>query len=197
MEHYDDDNQQDANMDGADVAAAQETNAHASGDADVTQEAGEAQGRAVVVRKPGAVLSAFQLSAVVPTTTLEGRAREALAEDTEQFYRDFDPRPGCEAALARVATGLTNLAMKCLGRAGATADLTALEINAKYGIRAAEALAKVLQPLNREKSSTVTNVNVGSGGQAIVGPVTVDGQHMSPLVANPPQGHEDDGDRDD
>ena len=84
--NYDDDNEQSINMDGADIAAP-EANAHPSGDTDVIQEAGEAHGGAVVVRKPGAVLSAFQLSAVAPTTT----AREAVTADDQHKGRRWPP----------------------------------------------------------------------------------------------------------
>jgi hypothetical protein len=190
MQNYDENNEQNLNMDGADIAATPETNAQPSTDADIPPEGEEAKGTALVVREPGAVLTAFQLSGVAPTTSLAGPVGPALMDDTAQFYRDFDPRPGGEAALARAATGLTNLSMTSLGRAAETKDLAAFEINAKYGIKAAEALVKVVALLDRAKSVTVANVNVGSGGQAIVGPVTM-GVHEKEISNSPRRGEDD------
>ena len=196
-DNFDDGNEpaDDVERGGGESSISRESDAAAVGDSDQNQEAGapEATSGAVVPYqdgRSGGVLRTLQLCSVAPTTTLEGPVQGELMEGTMQLYRDFDPRPGREASLARVGTGLTNLAMTCIARALATTDLTAFDINAKYGIKAAEALVKVSGPFDQEKPVTVANVNVGSCGQTIVGPVTINGRDKG--ISNIPAGDEDD-----
>jgi hypothetical protein len=101
----------------------------------------------------------------------------ASIDDAVQLYRSFKPVDATESALARLAVGLTNAAMDSLERAAsANQKPETRQMEMKLSQKGAATIVQVLtllqklRGLDRQKVS-VGSVNVGSGGQAIVGNV--------------------------
>jgi len=92
------------------------------------------------------------------------------------LYRSFNPSDGMESTLARLSVALTSTSIDCLSRVSSFGAPSALrESELKLGIKASSAVVDILTLLEKHRQSsplvTVGNVNVASGGQAIVGHV--------------------------
>ena len=92
------------------------------------------------------------------------------------LYRSFNPSDGTESILARLSVALTNSSIDCLSRGnvfGITSRLRESEL--VLGTKLSLVVVEILTLLDKHRQSSphvnVGNVNVASGGQAIVGNV--------------------------
>jgi hypothetical protein len=113
----------------------------------------------------------FSVPQAHPDTNL-GVQREIGAIE---LYQDFKPIDATESALARIAVGLTNATMEGLQRAASNSNLDARQSELRLSQKSAATLIDVLTLLEKHRGLgpqvSVGSVNVGSGGQAIVGNV--------------------------
>ena len=113
----------------------------------------------------------FSVPQAHPDTNL-GVQREIGAIE---LYQDFKPVDATESVLARVAVGLTNATMDGLQRAASSQNLGARQTELRLSQKSAATLVDVLTLLEKRRGLgpqvSVGSVNVGSGGQAIVGNV--------------------------
>jgi len=132
----------------------------------------------VALHEPDAFMVACQvgLSVNVPQGTAPEHA--ALLQDGAiALYVSMEPRDAFESLLARLAVGLGNAAMDCLGRSAASVhSLKARDLDLRHATRAGLAVNEILKTLrhNRDQDHqkvTVGAVTVQAGGQAIVGNV--------------------------
>jgi len=110
-------------------------------------------------------------------------ASHALSQvESLMLYHGLEPRDSAESMLAALAVAMTNASMDCLGRAGRCGDsLPARDLNLRHGNKAALVARDLISALDSRrgrtpKGVTVGKVNVGSGGQAIVGNVESGGR---------------------
>lgn len=92
------------------------------------------------------------------------------------LYRSFNPSDGMESTLARLSVALTNSSIDCLSRGNVPGISSAFrETELKLGVKLSSAVVEMLTLLDKHRQSsphvTVGNVNVASGGRAIVGSV--------------------------
>lgn len=103
--------------------------------------------------------------------------QDACIEETLLEYKAMKPSDPLGSSLSRVAIGLRNGTMASLGRATAADGHPALQgKDLKLGLEGARTLAEIVKLIDARESRQVQNltvgqVNVGYGGQAIVGQV--------------------------
>jgi hypothetical protein len=107
-----------------------------------------------------------------------------------ELYRDFKPVDATESVLARLAVGFTNATMDGLQRAASHQNLEARQVELRLSQKSAATLIDVLTLLEQRRGLgpqvSVGSVNVGSGGQAIVGNVqSAPKREQKPLVLDP------------
>jgi hypothetical protein len=116
-----------------------------------------------------------QLAGTVERSLIDKSYQNERAAGAIDLYRHLDPANATESILARLAVGLTNAAMEGLQRAaGLDQTLQARHMELRLSQKSATAVVDVLNLLNKLQgpgSVTVGSVNVGSGGQAIVGTI--------------------------
>lgn len=92
-----------------------------------------------------------------------------------ELYRDFKPVDATESVLARLAVGFTNATMDGLQRAASNQNLEARQVELRLSQKSAATLIDVLTLLEKHRGLgpqiSVGSVNVGCGGQAVVGNV--------------------------
>lgn len=122
-------------------------------------------------------------------------ASQALSQvETFMLYRGLEPRDSAEAILAALVVAVTNSSMDCLHRAPRCNDsLTARDLNLRHGHKGALVARDLLIALDSRrgqspKGVTVGKVNVGSGGQAIVGNVDSGGRRETSATGAVPRG---------
>lgn len=142
----------------------------------------------------GEVLLVRHLSAMTPAH-MTGVASQALSQlENYMLYRGLEPRDSAEAILAGLTVAVTNSSMDCLGRAGRCGDsLAARDLNLRHGHKGALVVRDLLSELDSRrgqnpKNVTVGKVNVGSGGQAIVGNVESGGRREGSAAGGAPRG---------
>ncbi|HAN62623.1 MAG TPA: hypothetical protein DCQ79_01935 [Rhizobiales bacterium] len=100
-----------------------------------------------------------------------------LRNDAIALYAAIEPRDAVESLLARIMVGLGNGVMDCLGRAAESGDwLEPRKVNLGFAVKGGLAVAQIVKALDHHRGQdrqkvTVGQVNVESGGQAIVGNV--------------------------
>jgi hypothetical protein len=119
------------------------------------------------------------------------KARDAWMTASVARYREFAPADATECLLASLCVGLQNAAMTSLEHAAWTDVLPARTEELKNATRAAMAVADLLEALDRRRGRgnrtvAVGQVNVATGGQAIVGNVNSEVTHSTN-----PEGMED------
>ena len=115
--------------------------------------------------------STLIVPAYVPRGTMEAAATELVAE--------IDPRDAIEGMMATQMVAAHNMTMDCFRRVAAVEsvmDAQGAEINLRLGAKMSATFVKLSDALERRRGRgparvSVENVNVGSGGQAIVGNV--------------------------
>jgi len=123
-------------------------------------------------------LVVIQVAESVSVPTCASHEREwQLREGAVALYNDIAPTDALESILARTAVGLSNGIMDCLGRAARNEDcLKGRDLNLRHAVKGSSALVDVIKALENHRGEgrqnvTVGQVNVQSGGQAIVGNV--------------------------
>jgi hypothetical protein len=133
---------------------------------------------------------AHQLLYAVPEGPSEG-SRGRLMDGARALYRSLEPRDAFESILARLAVGVTNSTMDCLGQAAMCNQASpARGLNLRYGMKGAGVAVDLIKALDSHRGRgrqqvTVGNVNVESGGRAIVGNVESGEQRKQPTNPAP------------
>jgi hypothetical protein len=160
----------------------------------------------VPLTEPDAVVIAYQVTDSIhaPIGT-DFAIQRHLMHGSLALYAEIAPRDALESVMARLLVGLVNGGMDSFGRAARAGDwLVAREANLKVGIKSTLAATEVIKAFDnhrgRERQKvTVGQVNVQSGGQAIVGNVgPKEKQQQAPeaaaiLIASPDPNKTDEG----
>ena len=139
----------------------------------------------VTLHEPDAMLVAHQVTASVNVPAGANYAQEwELRSDAVALYSAIEPRDALESVLARLVVGVGNGVMDCLSRSARNGDwLKSRDVNLRHAIKGSLAVTEMVKAIDNHRGRdrqtvTVGQVNVQSGGQAIVGNVG-------------PRGHED------
>ena len=130
-------------------------------------------------------LAAIQVSwSLKMPSGLSDPDRNAMTEASIARYREFAPADATERLLASLSVGLQAAAMTSLQHAAGTESLLVRTEELKNAIRAARAVADLLEALDRRRgrgkqSVAVGQVTVETGGQAIVGNVNSEGRRST------------------
>ena len=108
-------------------------------------------------------------------------------------YRHLKPRNSAQAMLASLSVQINNVTSDCLSEAVRTKAFPQIrDMNLKHGFRGALVLADLLERLERGRRDptgvNIGNVNVESGGQAIVGHVESAARKRRKVKKSTPQG---------
>lgn len=132
----------------------------------------------VPLNEPDAMSVAYQVSGSVSVPPGANYAHDwHLRNDAIALYAAIEPRDAVESLLARIMVGLGNGVMDCLGRAAESGDwLEPRKVNLGFAVKGGLAVAQIVKALDHHRGQdrqkvTVGQVNVESGGQAIVGNV--------------------------
>ena len=108
-----------------------------------------------------------------------------IGEGAVDLYQGLEPKNGLEAAISMLLVGVTNAALDCTSIAARISpqDMEARELNLRCGFKGAQVAAQLAETLqkirgNAPKDVKVGQVNVESGGQAIVGNVSGGGKDI-------------------
>jgi len=157
----------------------------------VKKQAEKALTNAEVIKLPGVgkeisdALAEIQVKLSVkmrPGSSADGQDPRMLASVAR--YREFAPADATECLLASLCVGLQNAAMTSLEHAAQMDMLPARTEELKNATRAALAVANLLEALDRRRGRgnrtvAVGQVNVATGGQAIVGNVNSEVTHST------------------
>lgn len=132
----------------------------------------------VPLNSPDAVLVAHQIADSVPMPLgTDNAVQRQFMYGSVALYADIAPQDAFESVLARLLVGLANGGMDCFGRAARAGNwLAARDVNLKSAIKCTLAATEVVKVIDSHRGRTkqkvsVSQVNVQSGGQAIVGNV--------------------------
>jgi hypothetical protein len=128
---------------------------------------------------PQDVLVKTHLASVSPKRIMNGENfDQELQGGSLALYRSLAPRNADaeDSVLATLAVSVTNVSLDCLARAVSSDQLPTRDLNLRHGLKGVRVAAELIRALDsrrgrNQKAVTVGNVNVGSGGQAIVGNV--------------------------
>ena len=155
----------------------------------VKKQAEKALTNAEVIKLPGVgkkmsnALAEIQVKlSVSPGSSADGQDPWMLASVAR--YREFAPADATECLLASLCVGLQNAAMTSLDHAAQMDMLPARTEELKNATRAALVVANLLEALDRRRGRgnrtvAVGQVNVATGGQAIVGNVNSEVTHST------------------
>jgi len=101
-----------------------------------------------------------------------------IGEGAVDLYHGLEPKNGLEAAISMLLVGVTNASLDCMSIAARVPpqEMECRELNLRYGLKGAQVAAELAETLEKVRGNapsrvSVGNVNVESGGQAIVGNV--------------------------
>lgn len=127
---------------------------------------------------PGESMLLLHLFAGAPSYVVNGKdAQASFQAASVNLYSELEPRDPPAAMLAALAVAVTNTSMDCLNRAVRCYDsLHARDLNLRHGLKGASIVRDLISALDSRHGRTPSGVNVGevnveSGGQAIVGNV--------------------------
>lgn len=130
------------------------------------------------LQEPDALTLALQLAETQGISLYAGEdLRQQMHLDPIAYYASIGPSDALESAIARVTVGVMNGAMDCFGRASRNdASPKAQQAYLGLGIKASLAVAELVEAFDKHRGRdrpkvAVAQVNVQSGGQAIVGNV--------------------------
>ena len=137
----------------------------------------------VTLHEPDALLVAHQVtdSVNVPAGT-DSSLGWQLRDDAVALYAAIEPRDALESVLARLVVGVSNGVMHCLSGAARNDDCQqSRDVNLRHAIKGSLAVTEMVKAIDNHRGRdrqkvTVGQVNVQSGGQAIVGNVERRGQ---------------------
>jgi hypothetical protein len=126
--------------------------------------------------EPYATTIACQVARTVPAAASVGsQIRQQLMDDAVLLYTEAAPQDAQESSLMRFIVAATNTGMECFARAASeNASPLARETDLKLGIKVSLAVAELVKVLDNHRGQRLRNINVGqvnvqSGGQAVVG----------------------------
>lgn len=117
-----------------------------------------------------------------------------IGEGAVDLYHGLEPQNGLEASISMLLVGVTNASLDCMSIAARVPpqEMECRELNLRYGLRGAQVAAQLAETLEKIRGKAPSNVNVGnvnveSGGQAIVGNVSAAGKksNTTPDEASP------------
>jgi hypothetical protein len=105
------------------------------------------------------------------------QTKEVLVESAEALYEDFRTADPIDSILARLMCGISSMTMDSLSRGTWSQNLVQREMELKTATRGALVIAELTKAYDGRRTRgkqtvNVGQVNVGSGGQAVVGNVT-------------------------
>jgi len=119
---------------------------------------------------------------------------DKISEGAVDLYHGLEPKNGLEAAISMLMVGVTNTSLDCMSIAARVPpqEMECRELNMRYGLKGAQVAAQLAETLQKVRGNapskvSVGKVNVESGGQAIVGNVSRDGDKsdIAPDEASP------------
>jgi hypothetical protein len=132
----------------------------------------------VTLHEPDAMLVAYQVTDTVNVPAGANNAHEWQLRDVAlALYAAIEPRDALESVLARLVVGVGNGVMDCLSRSARNGDcLESRDVNLRHAIKGSLAVSEMVKAIDNHRGRdrqkvTVGQVNVQSGGQAIVGNV--------------------------
>lgn len=131
----------------------------------------------VTLHEPDALLVAHQVTDSVNVPAGDYALEWQLRSGAVALYAAIEPRDALESILARMAVGLSNGIMDCLGRAARHGEwLKSRDVNLRHAIKGSLAVTEMVKAIDNHRGRdrqkvSVGQVNVQSGGQAIVGNV--------------------------
>jgi hypothetical protein len=129
------------------------------------------------LRRVSDLHAVLELAYPAAASNLSKEEKLALIQLPRALYTQFDAADAVESVLARQAAGLNMMVMDCLQRASNTDSLIQRELELKYATKGAEVITRLVEAFDGHRGRgkqnvTVGNVNVESGGQAVVGNVS-------------------------
>ena len=105
--------------------------------------------------------------------------KQLFLESTIALYLQFDATDAIETLLARIMVGMGNMTMDCLARSVVADTVVGRELELSYATRGALVVTELTKAFDGHRGRgkqnvTVGHVNVGSGGQAVVGNVNAE-----------------------
>jgi len=145
------------------------------------QEISNARTQLVKVHKKAedASLLAHQLSASVDTQIIGGHLAQQMRADARRLYAALESGDPVESILDRILVASTNVTLGCYQRAAATHQPNSRQVELRWALKGAEVIGNLIKLRDLRRGAgcqnvTVGSVNVGPGGQAIVGNVTAE-----------------------
>jgi hypothetical protein len=121
-------------------------------------------------------LAVVQLIAATVPATVASDSLESLIQSAESLYYEFHAADPIDSILAKVISGISNMAMDSMSRALRSNSLEYRDLELKGATRASLALAELTKAYDGRRARNKPTVNVGqvnveAGGQAVVGNV--------------------------
>jgi hypothetical protein len=121
-------------------------------------------------------LLAHQLSASVDTQHTSRHLAKQMQSDARRLYAALDSGDPVESIIDRILVASTNVTLGCYQRAGSAQQSNARQVELRWGIKGAEVIGNLIKLRDSRRGAghqnvMVGQVNVGPGGQAIVGNV--------------------------
>jgi hypothetical protein len=157
----------------------------------------------VPLNEPDAMAIAYQVAGSVSVAPGTDHTHEwQFRNDAIALYAAIEPRDAIESLLARLMVGLSNAVMDCLGRAAQSGNwLEPRKLNLGFAVKGGLAVTQIVKALDHHRGQdrqkvTVGQVNVESGGQAIVGNVGPRGRRkpvtrLAPIPIAAPRSEDD------
>jgi hypothetical protein len=157
----------------------------------------------VPLNEPDAMTVAYQVGGSVSVARCTDYTHEwQFRNDAVALFAAIEPRDAIESVLARLMVGLSNGVMDCLARTARSGDwLEARKVNLGIAVKGSLAVTEIVKVLDHHRGQdrqkvTVGQVNVESGGQAIVGNVGPRGRRgqvtqLAPIPVAPPRSDDD------
>jgi len=141
-----------------------------------TDDALETRGQQTL-RRLSDLHAVLELAYPAAASNFSKEEKLALIQLPRALYTQFDAADAVESILARQIVGLNMMVMDCLQRASSADSLIQREIELKYATKGAAVITRLVEAFDAHRGRgkqnvTVGNVNVESGGQAVVGNVS-------------------------
>jgi len=114
-------------------------------------------------------------------------ARDPSENGSFELYLGLHPKSALESILASLIVGVSNAANDCLSQAARVApkEIQHRDVNLRHALKGATVVTQLVDALERVRGNRPGNVSVGqvnveSGGQAIVGTVQPGQQNQEP-----------------
>jgi len=124
-----------------------------------------------------AVLQVTSATSIPSDVSVTEDTKEVLAESAEALYHDFQAADPIDSILATLMCGISSMTMDAVARGKRSQTLEQREMELKSATRGALVIAELTKVYDGRRARgkqtvNVGQVNVASGGQAVVGNVT-------------------------